>query len=73
MSIFQIRDDSFDQTDFSVAVKIRGLFPKPWRWEIYRAGRASPVEYSSTLYETMAAAHRAGKRALRELLSDVPS
>jgi hypothetical protein len=73
VSIFPIRNNNFDQTDFSVAVKSRGLSPKPWGWEIYRAGRNSPIECSSTLYETMAAATRAGKRALRELLSDVPS
>lgn len=55
-------DLRFDQTDFSVVVKKRAPAPKQWRWEIYRAGRNSPVEYSSALYETMTAANRAGKR-----------
>src|SRR5208282_4944924 len=43
----------FDQTDFSVVVKNRAPLPKPWRWEIYRAGRKSPIECSSVYYETM--------------------
>jgi len=73
VSNFLIRNSSFDQTGFSVAVKSRGHSPKPWSWEIYRAGRNSPIECSPTLYETVAAANRAGKRALREFLSDVPS
>jgi hypothetical protein len=62
----------FDQTDFSVVVKNRASPPKPWRWEIYRAGRNSPIECSSVLYETVTAANRAGKQALEELLSDFP-
>ena len=45
----------FDQTDFSVVVKNRASPSKPWRWEIYRAGRKSPVECSSVLYETVEA------------------
>ena len=36
----------FDRTDYSVVVKNRARLPKPWRWEIYRAGRQSPVEHS---------------------------
>jgi len=60
----------FDQTDFSVVVKNRAPPPKPWRWEIYRAGRKSPIECSSVLYETVEAANRAGKEALKQLLTD---
>jgi hypothetical protein len=30
-----------DQEDFSVVVKKRANPPKPWRWEIYRAGKAA--------------------------------
>src|SRR6202050_1283131 len=63
----------FDQTDFSVVVKNRASPPKPWRWEIYRAGRTSPIECSSVLYETMAAANRAGKEALKQLLTEFPA
>ena len=63
----------FDQTDFSVVVKNRAPPPKPWRWEIYRAGRSSPIEQSAVLYETMTEANRAGKEALKLLLSDFPA
>jgi len=63
----------FDQTDFSVVVKIRASPPRPWRWEIYRAGRESPVECSSVFYETMTAAQKAGNAALREFLTEFPS
>ena len=30
----------FDETDYSVVVKNRASLPKPWRWEVYRAGRS---------------------------------
>ena len=62
----------FDQTDFSVVVKHRAAPPKPWRWEIYRAGRNSPIESSSVRYETVSAANRAGKEALKQLLTEFP-
>jgi hypothetical protein len=52
----------FDQTDFSVVVKNRAPPPKPWRWEIYRAGRKSPIECSSVLYETVEALAEREKR-----------
>jgi hypothetical protein len=57
-----------DRSDFSVVVKSRGKPPTPWRWEIYCAGRASPVERSTEFYPTTAAASRAGKAALAQLL-----
>ena len=56
--------------DFSVVVKNRAPLPKPWRWEIYRAGRSSPIEQSAIFFETATAANRAGKAALQLLLSD---
>ena len=59
-----------EQDDFSVVVKNRARPPKPWRWEIYRAGRTSPIEHSQVYFETMAEANRAGKAALRLLLSE---
>ena len=63
----------FDQTDFSVVVKHRAAPPKQWRWEIYRAGRNSPIECSSVLYEIcVEAANRAGKEALKQLLTEFP-
>jgi hypothetical protein len=59
-----------EQDDFSVVVKNRARPPKPWRWEIYRAGRTSPIEHSQVYFESMAEANRAGKAALRLLLSE---
>jgi hypothetical protein len=61
-----------DHADFAVIVKNRAPAPKPWRWEIYRAGRNSPIDCSKTFFETMAEASRAGKRALALLLSEYP-
>jgi hypothetical protein len=62
-----------DQSDYSVVVKRRAPPPKPWRWEIYRAGRGSAVQQSPIYFETMAAASRAGKEALRQLLDKLQS
>src|SRR5258706_8392436 len=58
----------FDPTDYSVVVKLRAPPPNPWRWEIYRAGRANAVEQAPVFFPTMAAAGRAGKVALKQLL-----
>src|SRR5216683_3843864 len=33
-----------DKTDYSVVVKLRAPPPNSWKWEIYRAGRSSPIE-----------------------------
>jgi hypothetical protein len=59
-----------EHSDFSVVVKNRARPPKPWRWEIYRAGRTSPIEHSETYFETATEATRAGKAALSLLLSE---
>jgi hypothetical protein len=59
----------FDDTDYSVVVKIRGSHPISWRWEIYRAGRSHPIGQSPVFFRTMAAANKAGKAALKELLA----
>lgn len=61
-----------DQADFSVVVKNRAPPPKPWRWEIYRAGRTSAIGHSEVFFESMTEANRAGKRALSLLLSEYP-
>jgi hypothetical protein len=71
--ILQAMSNVFDETDFSVVVKNRAPPPKPWRWEIYRAGRNSPIECSTVLFESAAAANRAGKEALKELLTEFPA
>ena len=63
----------FDPTDYSVVVKSRGTPPNPWKWEIYRAGRSSPIKQSSVYFHTMAMANRAGKEALKELLEKLSS
>ena len=54
----------FEDTDYSVVVKLRGPPPKPWRWEIYRAGKTSPIGQSPVFFHTVAAANKAGKAAL---------
>jgi hypothetical protein len=59
-----------DHADFSVVVKQRAPLPKPWRWEIYRAGRTSPIDHSEVFFDSMTEANRAGKAALRLLLSE---
>ncbi len=59
----------FDDTDYSVVVKSRTPPPNAWRWEIYRAGRSSPIGQSAILFHTLAAATNAGKAALKQLLA----
>jgi len=63
----------FDDTDYSVVVKNREPPPNPWRWEIYRAGRSSPMGHSQIFFCTVAAANKAGKAALKELLAKLNS
>lgn len=59
-----------EHADFSVVVKNRARPPKPWRWEIYRAGRTSPIDHSEIYFESMTEANRAGKAALKLMLSE---
>ena len=59
----------FNDTDYSVVVKNRGAPPKSWRWEIYRAGRSNPIGQSPVFFHTVAAANKAGKAALKQLLA----
>ena len=59
-----------DHLDFSVVVKNRGRLPTPWKWEIYRAGRNSPVKQSELYFNTVAEATRAGRKALSLFLSE---
>ena len=61
-----------DHADFSVVVKNRAPPPKPWRWEIYRAGRKSPIKQSAIFFESVTEANSAGKLALERLLSEYP-
>jgi hypothetical protein len=59
-----MKEEGLDPTDYSYVVKRRGYPPKPWRWEIYRAGSMAPVERSHVFYETMTEAAKEGKKAL---------
>jgi hypothetical protein len=52
--------------DYTLAIKAKGRPPKPWRWEIYTAGKSKPVQQSE-FFETMSEATRTGKAALAEL------
>jgi len=61
--------EEFAPTDFSVVVKRRGSPPKPWRWEIYCACKAVPIERSPVFFDSAAAATKEGKRALTHLLA----
>jgi hypothetical protein len=63
------RISSFDDSDYSVVVKNRAPLPNAWRWEIYRAGRASHMGCSPVFFCTVSAAHRAGKAALKQLMA----
>jgi hypothetical protein len=67
-----MKGQGLDPTDYSFVVKRRGNLPKPWRWEIYRAGRGAPIESSVVLFETMTEAAREGKKALAQLLAKQP-
>jgi uncharacterized protein YbdZ (MbtH family) len=62
-----------DQDGYSVVVKLRAPLPNPWRWEIYRAGRQSCIDQASVHFSTMAAANRAGREALKQLLEKLLS
>jgi len=59
-----------EHADFSVVVKNRGRPPKPLRCEIYRAVRSSPIGQSELVFQSMTEANRAGKAALKLLLSE---
>ena len=61
----------FDPTDYSLVVKSKAPPPKQWRWEIYRAGRNSPIEWSLVYFDTVATAYQAGKPALQRLLNSL--
>jgi hypothetical protein len=61
--------EEFDPAHYSFVVKRRGNPPKPWRWEIYCAGKVVPVERSPVFFESMAEAAKEGKKALAHLLA----
>jgi hypothetical protein len=59
-----------DFEDFSVVAKNRAQPPMPWRWEIYRAGRRSPVSYSAVHFATITEAKLTGTKPLQLFLSE---
>jgi predicted type IV restriction endonuclease len=59
----------FEPADYSFVVKRRGTPQKPWRWEIYCAGKSAPVERSPVFFESMAEAAKEGKKALAHFLA----
>jgi hypothetical protein len=61
--------EGLDTADYSFVVKRRGNPQKPWRWEIYCAGKAKPVERSPVFFENMAEAAKEGKKALEYFLA----
>lgn len=68
-----VADEKIDPADYSFAVKRRGGPTEPWRWEIYCACKAVPVERSPIFFESMAEAAKAGKKALAHLLAKRPA
>jgi hypothetical protein len=60
--------NGLDRTDYSVVVKNRARLPKPWRWEIYRAGRQSPIAHSETFFDSRGEANVEGKVALDNMM-----
>ena len=61
-------NSGLERADFSVVVKNRARMPKPWRWEIYRAGRQSPIAHSEQLFGSRSTANLEGKAALDQML-----
>jgi hypothetical protein len=60
-----------DPADYFVVVKNRARLPKPWRWEIHRAGRQSPVAPSQVFFDLRGTAIVDGRAALNLLLKKV--
>ena len=58
-----------DPADYSVVVKHQVRPKNSWRWEIHRAGRQGAVKRSSVHFDSMVTANKAGKEALKQLLS----
>ena len=61
----------FEPDDYSMVVKSRAKPPAPWRWEIYRAGRNSPIAHSQDFFESPSTASSQGKAALKLLLQEL--
>jgi hypothetical protein len=62
-------DVKFTPADYSVVVKRRDPGEKPWRWEIWVAGKSRPIERSEQPFATMSEATREGKAAFKSFLA----
>ena len=62
----------FDRTDYSVVVKNRAPPPGSWKWEIYRAGRSSPIKQSSVYFHTMGDSQSGRKRSAQAAIGQAP-
>jgi hypothetical protein len=62
-------DADFDLDDYSVVVKHRAAPPKPWRWEIYCAGKRKPIERSDIFFPSRENASLAGRQAFTQLMA----
>jgi hypothetical protein len=62
-------DVKFTPADYSVVVKRRDAGEKPWRWEIWVAGKSRHIERSEQPFATMSEATREGKAALKTFLA----
>jgi hypothetical protein len=63
----------FDPDDYALIVKLRAKPPKPWRWEIYCAGKRQPIGHSKEFFVSREAAQKAGRVAFENLLVDLKS
>ena len=66
--ILRALKSGLERNDFSVVVKTRSRMPTPWRWEIYRAGRQSPIAHSEQFFGSRGTANLEGKAALDQML-----
>jgi hypothetical protein len=57
-----------DRSDYSLVVKLCRKPALSWRWEIYRAGRSTAIQKSSTPFYSMAEANKEGRQALKQFL-----
>jgi hypothetical protein len=62
-------DVKFTPADYSVVVKRRDPGERPWRWEIWVAGKSRPIERSEQPFASMSEATREGKAAFKTFLA----
>jgi hypothetical protein len=62
------KNTELDPSDFHVAVRRREHTERPWRWEIWEAGKTKAVMSSDQHFATMSEAIKQGKAALGAFL-----